>query len=302
MTHFRDGEGALSLNLRMYDASIGRWNGVDALSERYRASTSYSYTLNTPINAIDPDGRLVIFVNGNDNGEGASGYLPYWYRYPNDPNTNSIFPNRRGTRDYWKGSGFDTRVMDEFRDYNAIYRDGSFGSNRFTGSVGFSRAVSASFRYYDGYKQGNFDAEWILSLITDETGTINQSIKVISHSMGTAYAHGYVLALRHYLLAKGIDPREVLELIANFDPYQAAKIPADREIPTVQFRNTKQKGIDGEYRWLANQLQLGAYTQTNDNQSTHLLHGFLQNIEGLAAGNYTWNFDKKKWELIEEKE
>jgi len=111
--------------------------------------------------------------------------------------------------------------------------------------------------------------------------------------MGTAYTHGYVLALRHYLLAKGIDPREVLELIANFDPYQAAKIPADREIPTVQFRNTKQKGIDGEYRWLANQLQPGAYTQINGNLSTHLLHGFLQNMKGLAAGTYIWNSDEK---------
>ncbi|MEO1808688.1 MAG: hypothetical protein AAFU33_28035 [Bacteroidota bacterium] len=41
---------------------------------------------------------------------------------------------------------------------------------------------------------------------------------------------------------------------------------------------------------------------TPDMWAPHFLHGFLQNIEGLGAGNYTWNFDKKKWELIEEKE
>ncbi len=120
--------------------------------------------------------------------------------------------------------------------------------------------------------------------------------------MGTAHAHGYVLALKQYLRAKRIDPKEVLELIVNFDPYQAGSIPADPEIPTAQFRNTQQEGVDGEYKWLANQIQPGAYAETNENQSTHLLPGFLQNIQGLAAGTYTWNSQKERWELVKEEE
>ncbi len=131
------GLGWIDYGARMLNPRIGRWNGVDALGEKYDFSAPYAYALNTPINAVDPDGRLVIFINGNDTGEGASGYLPHWYRYPNHSTTNSMFPNRRGTRDYWKDSRFDTKVMAEFKDYDAIYRDGSFGSNRITGSVGF---------------------------------------------------------------------------------------------------------------------------------------------------------------------
>ncbi|MEL6628703.1 MAG: RHS repeat-associated core domain-containing protein [Bacteroidota bacterium] len=58
MTHFRDGEGALSLNLRMYDATIGRWNGVDALAEERNWLSTFQYTQNNPILRVDPDGNL----------------------------------------------------------------------------------------------------------------------------------------------------------------------------------------------------------------------------------------------------
>ena len=54
---------------RMYDASVARWNGVDASSENYLAWTPYNYVGNNPIIKIDPDGKDwdIVIDNNNNN-------------------------------------------------------------------------------------------------------------------------------------------------------------------------------------------------------------------------------------------
>ena len=49
---------------RWYDPTTLRWNGMDKLAEKYTPVSPYVYCLNNPVNAVDPDGRVVIPVHG----------------------------------------------------------------------------------------------------------------------------------------------------------------------------------------------------------------------------------------------
>jgi RHS repeat-associated protein len=44
---------------RMYDPTIAKWNGVDAMAEKYQTWSPYNYVLGNPIALIDPDGNQV---------------------------------------------------------------------------------------------------------------------------------------------------------------------------------------------------------------------------------------------------
>ncbi|WP_419869892.1 DUF6443 domain-containing protein [Chryseobacterium sp. CT-SW4] len=50
--------GSLDYGWRQYMPDLGRWNGMDQLSESYHSSSPYAYVLNNPLSFIDPDGRL----------------------------------------------------------------------------------------------------------------------------------------------------------------------------------------------------------------------------------------------------
>ena len=49
--------GMYDYGWRQYMPELGRWNGMDQLSEIYHASSPYAYVMNNPVNMIDPDGR-----------------------------------------------------------------------------------------------------------------------------------------------------------------------------------------------------------------------------------------------------
>lgn len=263
---------------RNYDAALGRWHSKDNKAEFYFANSPYVYALNTPINAIDPDGNLVIFINGLGGG-GAN----YWRNYDT-------------TKDNWLSQpnkvAFDLRVSDHFNDHKRRYYDGSPGS--------LFHNISASNRYKDGYAKGKAEAASIIeSLARDPQGNIIETIKIVTHSMGGVYGKGFVKALKKYI-KNHKDPRvrkALISVVADFDPFQAGSKygKADSDIFTQQFIHEGFWDFLG-FGGLANQEEEGADDKQNDEKkSSHFIETFVGDISQLQEGTYEWDKDKEQW-------
>jgi RHS repeat-associated protein len=110
---------------RFYDAQVGRWERIDPKADMYFGWSPYVYALNTPTNAIDPDGNLVVFINGNHYGNG--GTEAYWRAYEKQTTYNPLRnPLHWGTITR-ESYAFDRAVMEQLHDKKAKYVDGSLG-------------------------------------------------------------------------------------------------------------------------------------------------------------------------------
>lgn len=211
---------------RFYDPVIGRWGVIDRKAELYFGWSIYSYALNSPVNAIDPDGNLVIFINGNHFGDG--GCRSYWQK--SHLEKVNFVDQMRNVID----KDFAGEVMDHFNDHKSIYRDGAIG--------GFNWAMDPNGRNCFGHLMGMYDVKSIIkSLARDKNGVIIESIKIIAHSMGGAYAKGYIRAIVNY--AKN-HPEECEGLqITEFDfaSFQPGAQQAIDGVPLFQFSNNHDK-------------------------------------------------------------
>jgi RHS repeat-associated protein len=196
----------LDFGARIYDSRLGRWLALDPLAAKYPFASPYNFALNTPIQAKDPDGRLVIFVNG----------------YHRNPLLDLFGLNNKsltgeGKKKYWSNK-LDEKFMDKIGDHHSMYVDGGRAYN--------SRAYE---RYSEGYQTGKALIKKIesgeIELEKDENGKIIESIKLVSHSQGSANAAGIEKALTE----KGYKV-EVSYNIAPKQPGQISESGADRVV------------------------------------------------------------------------
>ena len=258
------GFNGLDYGARVYDEFICRWLTQDPLQEQFYGWSSYNYCMNNPIGAIDFEGKLVIFINGM-----------YW------------LPGQ-GKEKYWKSyNDFDKKVMNHLKDHNSMYIDGSIGGVSTLLLGIFDSNISASARENHGKRQGKFEAPNIINRITDENGNIKETIKIITHSMGAAYAKGYVKALVDYMIKNNI-PLSAIAFEADFAPYQPTHQEAVPGVDTYQFTNFYDGTASSSWLFSPYGYIKGArFINTDfDRNKGHSLTDFEQQILSLPAGRY----------------
>lgn len=58
------GDGnSVDFGARMYDSRLGRWFAIDPLASKYPSMSPYNFVGNSPLIAIDPDGKRIIVLN-----------------------------------------------------------------------------------------------------------------------------------------------------------------------------------------------------------------------------------------------
>lgn len=200
--------------------------------------TPYNYGGNNPVNTIDIDGNLFIFANGFmladwEKGESKTARVPVlnsggvivgWKtieevnRYAPNRGFYSDGPRNNGQKfeiDYWEG--VDAAYMGEYKDKNVFYTNGSF-----------TPKATASARFTEGAKAG---ADLIAKLESGEiTLQDGETIKIVGHSQGAAYAAGIASAL-----ARHSKYGSLIEFVDYLSPHQPGDIAHPKGLKGRQF-------------------------------------------------------------------
>ena len=177
---------------RYYEPRLSLWMSTDGQQEEYPNISSYTYSASSPVNYVDPDGNLVIFVNGYYNTR--SGLIT---RYITE-----YITGNKGGKSYW-GVDFVNKATSYLNDNNIQFVDGRGKYNS-----------SGDDRFNAGYKFAQSNYANISSTLKD-----GETVKVVSHSMGAAYSEGII----KYLLEQGISISQVIHFSpADPDDFSAS--------------------------------------------------------------------------------
>ncbi|AWW28894.1 hypothetical protein DN752_01410 [Echinicola strongylocentroti] len=204
---------------RMYMSDLGRWGVVDPAADVLEMSSPYVYSLNNPINFIDLDGELPIFINGRIMSNSERGDASYWDTQLLETIKNSGVANPGGELHFVDGDRFSTNFGS--RDGFPLSAKGSWvnGGN------------SPAGRHNAGYFQAKRDFKSILNKLArdPESDKIIEKIQIYSHSRGGAFATGYTEGLLELIGAYADqfdDPSNVIQYVLHLAPHQSGSLQA----------------------------------------------------------------------------
>ncbi len=218
---------------RYYDPKWSIWLSVDPYANIYPASSPYFYVNNNPINAVDINGRYIIFIGGLRTTKGNADQQRWIGGYK--IHSTDVY-------EYWSK---DKNTFGRTDVNIAGYYQNKYNDN----NVGFTSGSShwnsqASQRMEEGRQK----AKHFHKMVQDGTIVLadDETIKIISHSQGGAHASGFAEELRKYVDECGgqIYNIEVMEYIT---PHQPTDIAHPKGIPGIQYSHENDQVSSRNY-------------------------------------------------------
>ncbi len=196
---------------RRYYQAVPHFTSLDPMCEKYYWLSPYLYCANNPVNAFDPDGNIIIFVNGFHFGDG-------------------------GSSKYW--NGVDTQIMKIVGDNIARYVDGAMGgATALVNASGISKSnLNVNARISAGFQDGYDNCQSIME-VADAT---ESTVKFVSHSMGSAYTKGMIQGMLQYASENDMNISGKFEFEVDFAPYQSSE-----QSPIINKTIVFQHSFDG---------------------------------------------------------
>lgn len=246
------------IQARQYDAiGVPSWNKVDALADVTPNISPYVYCGGDPINRKDIDGNVVIFING------------FEFR-----------PNQLGTADYWPANFVNAILEHDTKMHKPLFQDGSCG-----GAYNIQNNTNEQFREMEGMKYGERMADRIIPYLTrDKNGKIIEPLIVATHSMGAAFAKGFLRYIGQYA-KHNAELCEGLSLIEyDIAPFQPTKQSALDFVTTYQLVHT----TDDIAKWypIAGAICFDATEADGNPEDGHSISTFYESLKFLGEGNY----------------
>jgi RHS repeat-associated protein len=265
---------SIDLGYRICETRIGRTTSIDKYSYKFPGDSPYSYAMNTPLSAVDPDGKLVIFIGG----------LRLWERDKDQLRTgskgalNGIYNS--DVFNYWC---IDKNTFGEMADVSGTFMERIGDNNAWYTSGSSGWTSQATERSADGVaKAEQFHAMVQNGEIKLET---NETIKIVSHSQGGAHAEGFAEQLLTYKDANG-DPLYIIEVIYNITPHQPGDINAPDGIRSVQYSHPNDAVSSQAPIWMPNgKSKFGQINGIDEFNGQQILGGAGQPKATGAIGN-----------------
>lgn len=237
----------LSLNwsdygARMYMSDVGRWLSEDPKAELQEMSSPYVYSLNNPINFVDKNGELPIYINGRVSSSSERANEKYWNVELLRTIASSGIANPGGEIHYVDG------------DVGMAY---SGKTRKFEVNAGSGEWAGR--REEAGAIIGKKEFEEIMARLARDpkTGKITEKIQIYTHSRGAAFGAGYTTALLKAIQehsSEFADASNVIDFVYNMAPHQSNSITAPEGVDSYSHEHSgdawsgnDMKGLKGAF-------------------------------------------------------